>query len=314
MKYISSVIYSIFFIQFFFTVNIQSQDTNAIKYLPLKVGNVWVYDHYILPSFHSRLKCQITGDTIIDAHLYFRFNSRIPYMHVMNSNLRLYRVDSLTGLVLAYNPAQSCSYHRFEIILDSLGSKINNIASSCPFGDFRILTDTSYLSYFGLSFKRKRFQIYYGQYQTPSGYLFGIGLHGTATGQIGEEGYNLYGCVINGIVYGDTSLTGINKISNIIPEQFSLSQNYPNPFNPTTKIRFSLPNPSEGGAQNVRLIVYDALGREVQTLVNEQLSPGTYEVDFPAPTGDGSNLPSGVYYYKLITEEYSQTKKMILIK
>jgi hypothetical protein len=60
---------------------------------------------------------------------------------------------------------------------------------------------------------------------------------------------------------------------------------------------------------NVKIIIYDALGREVQTLVNENISPGTYEVDF-----DGSNLPSGVYYYTLISDSFTETKRMVLIK
>ncbi len=102
---------------------------------------------------------------------------------------------------------------------------------------------------------------------------------------------------------------GIQKIFNHIPESFSLSQNYPNPFNPTTKIRFDIP-PSEGaGRRIISIIIYDILGREISTLVNEQLTPGTYEVEW-----NGSNFSSGVYFYKLITNSFSQTRKMILIK
>lgn len=102
---------------------------------------------------------------------------------------------------------------------------------------------------------------------------------------------------------------GIEPISSEIPGQFSLYQNYPNPFNPVTIIKFSLPLPSEGGAQAVRLVVYDILGRQIAVLLNEQLRPGSYEV-----TWDASNYPSGVYFYKLITDEFLKTKKMILIK
>jgi hypothetical protein len=81
-----------------------------------------------------------------------------------------------------------------------------------------------------------------------------------------------------------------------VPKYFSLSQNYPNPFNPTTKIKFDTPpQPSpKGREQWVRLLIYDILGREITTLVNQQLKPGTYEVEW-----DGSNFPSGVYFYKL---------------
>ena len=106
---------------------------------------------------------------------------------------------------------------------------------------------------------------------------------------------------------GITFLTegeGVKKISNDIPEQFSLSQNYPNPFNPKTIINFQLSSFS-----NVKLIVFDVLGREVAALVNEQLKPGTYEVEW-----DGTDYPSGVYFYKLQTESFTETKKMILLK
>jgi len=101
----------------------------------------------------------------------------------------------------------------------------------------------------------------------------------------------------------------VKLLSSRIPEQFSLSQNYPNPFNPRTKIRFSLPNPSEGGAPALTLIIYDALGREVETLINEQLNAGTYEADWNA-----EKYSSGIYYYKLFTDGFGETKKMILIK
>lgn len=97
---------------------------------------------------------------------------------------------------------------------------------------------------------------------------------------------------------------GIINISSGIPSSFSLSQNYPNPFNPTTVIRFSL-----SGVSNASLKIYDVTGREVETLVNEKLQPGTYEASF-----DGSRLTSGVYFYKLETNGFRDVKKMMLIK
>ncbi len=121
-----------------------------------------------------------------------------------------------------------------------------------------------------------------------------------------------YAVTSEGVMYktlNSGGITFIQPISIETPNHFSLSQNYPNPFNPTTKIKFSLPRPSEGGERAVRLEIYDILGREVTTLVNEQLKPGTYEVRW-----DASNEPSGVYYYKLITDVYTETKKMMLVK
>ncbi|MBM4159266.1 MAG: T9SS type A sorting domain-containing protein [Ignavibacteria bacterium] len=97
---------------------------------------------------------------------------------------------------------------------------------------------------------------------------------------------------------------GIQNISSEIPDKYSLSQNYPNPFNPLTKIRFAIPK-----NEIVTLKIYDLLGREAAILVNEKLQSGAYETTF-----DASSLPSGVYFYKLKTNTYSDTKKMILIK
>lgn len=110
---------------------------------------------------------------------------------------------------------------------------------------------------------------------------------------------------------------GIKPISNNIPDKFELYQNYPNPFNPNTKIIFNI-SPLPGGVYRhemsgrgglVRLIIYDILGREITTLVNESLKPGTYEVEW-----DALNFPSGTYFYTLTTEGYRKTKAMILLK
>jgi hypothetical protein len=96
--------------------------------------------------------------------------------------------------------------------------------------------------------------------------------------------------------------------------EFKLEQNYPNPFNPSTKIKFTIPtadNPLRGGARGglVTLKVYDILGNEIATLVNEELSAGEYEVEF-----DGKRLTSGIYFYTLKAGSFIQTKKMILLK
>jgi outer membrane protein assembly factor BamB len=101
------------------------------------------------------------------------------------------------------------------------------------------------------------------------------------------------------------------EIYNSKPTEFRLEQNYPNPFNPTTTINYTIPaslNPSKGGTY-VKLNVYDILGREVTTLVNEEKQPGNYEVKF-----DATNFPSGVYLYKLTSGAITLTKKMLLMK
>ena len=109
----------------------------------------------------------------------------------------------------------------------------------------------------------------------------------------------------NNIVYKwDSSvLTSINEKNNII-ESFGLEQNYPNPFNPSTTIKFQVPNTSF-----VNLKVYDILGNEVATLVNEEKPVGTYELNWNA-----INLPSGVYFYRCKLEILFKQRKMILLK
>jgi hypothetical protein len=97
---------------------------------------------------------------------------------------------------------------------------------------------------------------------------------------------------------------------NLNAKDFQLYQNYPNPFNPTTKIKFIIPITLSGvEGSPVSLEIYDMLGNEIATLINEEKSPGNYEVEFSA---DG--LPSGIYFYKLDVGVYSETKKMLLIK
>jgi len=102
---------------------------------------------------------------------------------------------------------------------------------------------------------------------------------------------------------------GILPISNEIPEHFSLSQNYPNPFNPNTKIKFDIPFEGNNLDRSIRLIIYDITGREVTTLINESLKPGSYESEWNA-----GNFASGIYFYKLTSEDFAETKKMVLLK
>ena len=120
-------------------------------------------------------------------------------------------------------------------------------------------------------------------------------------------------------LYGTTSggVTDVNNETTFYPERFLLSQNYPNPFNPTTTITYQIPQ-----ARFVTLKVYDLLGREVTTLVNEEKPAGSYKVQFNSHSGEVRNLTSGIYFYQLKAGDpstssgqvYSETKKMILLR
>ena len=104
-------------------------------------------------------------------------------------------------------------------------------------------------------------------------------------------------------IYQEVTGTDVGE-DDLLPAVFKLEQNYPNPFNPVTQIKFSVPLSS-----NVKLIVTDILGREIAILINDELAAGNYNVNF-----DANNLSSGVYFYTLITDNFKQSKKMILMK
>ena len=113
---------------------------------------------------------------------------------------------------------------------------------------------------------------------------------------------------------GPNTLVGITNAFVSIPDKYSLKQNYPNPFNPVTKIKFDITRDARrpvgaSETRDVKLVIYDALGREVQTLVNQRLEPGSYETEFR-----GNDFSSGIYFYKLVTENFSEVKRMILLK
>ena len=106
------------------------------------------------------------------------------------------------------------------------------------------------------------------------------------------------------ICFGINLVAGAQNISSIIPEKFMLNQNYPNPFNPTTKIKFDVPTNGF-----TKIAIYDMLGREVKTLLNENLKAGTYEMEWNA-----TNYASGIYFYKMTSGNFASIKKMVLIK
>jgi hypothetical protein len=121
---------------------------------------------------------------------------------------------------------------------------------------------------------------------------------------IEEDGWYIDDIVVVAYEEIPTNITSIDII-----EEYNLQQNYPNPFNPSTKIKYQIPENSF-----VSLIVFDLLGNEVTTLVDEYMPAGVYKVEFSSHSGKARNLPSGVYFYTLIAGDYMDTKKMLLVK
>ncbi len=132
--------------------------------------------------------------------------------------------------------------------------------------------------------------------------VFASGFLAPANNNNGEA-FGLFAALPNGTVVAFGVVTDVRE-ENVLPEGYSLSQNYPNPFNPETKITYSVPN-----AGQVTVKLYDLTGSEVMTLVEGNRTPGVYSLTF-----DGSMLPSGVYLYSIRAGDYSENRKMTLMK
>lgn len=159
--------------------------------------------------------------------------------------------------------------------------------------------------------------VIYSSSFTPTGFgtrqrVNDLSANSTAPAVVGYRdagGFNggvLYSSSTDRLMYDGAplNLTAVDPIGNNIPGTFSLEQNYPNPFNPATTIKFSVPKTGF-----ITLKIYDMVGREVASLVNNNINAGTYKADF-----DASMLGSGVYFYKLVGDGFTDTKKMILVK
>jgi hypothetical protein len=129
----------------------------------------------------------------------------------------------------------------------------------------------------------------------------------TSVNALAVSGTNLFAGTSGGGVWRrplSEMITSVEMLSTDLPTRFSLNQNYPNPFNPATRISFSLPSKSF-----TSLKVFDALGREVAVLLSDELPAGTYSEQWNA-----AGLPSGVYFYRLQTGSFVETKKLVLLR
>ncbi|HLX11357.1 MAG TPA: T9SS type A sorting domain-containing protein [Bacteroidota bacterium] len=144
-----------------------------------------------------------------------------------------------------------------------------------------------------------------GDYETAVGVGIVQSISNSFGGEIGDiTSLTLLGFIDNGHLYGDTTLTNVGNRKSTIPIRFSLHQNYPNPFNPVTTINYDLPRDVR-----VSLKVYDILGQLVKTLVDGYETAG-----YKSAKLNGANLPSGVYLYRLEAGNFSNVKKLVLMK
>ncbi len=298
-KTVLTLAFLFLFISSSFNLPSYAQYNEQAKYYPLAVGNVWYAKKYLYLMYYCydsvNVRREIIKDSIMNGKRYFFF-----------SNSYLIRYDSATSNLLEFDPP-GCSIYSYDKIIDSLASRKNDTVYCSYSGYFtRRCTDTSFNDMFGFTNVKTKSFHYSGLVESNATYAMNFGvIKSGGYDQWGNgEWTHLRGCRINGIVYGDTVLSFVKQISSTVPEKYILHQNYPNPFNPITTIKFDIPNSSF-----VKMSVYNSLGQEVTTLVNEKLSAGSFETSW-----DGANYPSGVYFYRLSTDAFVSIKKMLFIK
>jgi hypothetical protein len=286
----------------------------VLNYYPLAIGNKWIYNKtYAFNPYieHSIDVTEILGDSIAPNGKY--------YFHLQDDlGSVLERIDSSDGKVYQYYESSSLNNNEY-VVADLLGEVGDTLESFCiqyPNNEsFIFITGIDSFYEWGPVKLRKSYQqeilpvtsFYIRKYS----FTQDIGRDYDLLGWPVSSSYilkELKGCIINGVVYGDTTTVGVEDEENPIATTFKLEQNYPNPFNPSTLISFRLPVTS-----NVTLKVYDILGNEIATLVNEEKLTGEYEVEFNATSGS-RNLVSGIYFYQIKAGSFIQTKKMLMIK
>jgi hypothetical protein len=283
----------------------------VLNYYPLVVGNKWVYDKHTQSgwnTYHDIFIRTVVGDSLLpNGKKYFHLFEDIVGFY---SQTYFERIDSSEGKVYRYDDNQG--FPDDEFVIDDLLAEIGDTILSYRMGyweeGFTTMIDEVTFEKWGLTKHKKVFEQYILH---PPVYSLtqDIGLDSIFSYfDFGETRVILKGCIIDGVVYGDTTVVSVEDETPTQPTEFSLSQNYPNPFNPTTTIRFTISD-----LRFTILKVYDVLGNEVATLVNEELPAGEYEVEFN-PASSIRYPASGIYFYQLRAGDYSATKKMILLK
>ncbi|MDP4116598.1 MAG: T9SS type A sorting domain-containing protein, partial [Bacteroidota bacterium] len=265
------------------------QKINWNDYYPLEIGNFWKYSESWNSGMTYNEVVEVLSDSLLsDGHLYKTVrstqNGPSPY-----PSYRWQRIDDLGNVFEWYgnNDIPKLKYHLSACVADTF---------VIPNRDGFWSIDKTFLENAPTLIVESQSIVYAKLYYSKGRGLFIYAYEGGIVG-------NLIGSIINGIHWGDTSPLGVEDgVNKLIT--YSISQNYPNPFNPATTISYQLPKNGQ-----VTIKVYDMLGREVRTLVNENKPAGNYNVSF-----DAGSLSSGVYIYRIVAGDYTAAKKMTLIK
>ncbi|MFC2103354.1 T9SS type A sorting domain-containing protein [Bacteroidota bacterium] len=297
----------------FSITSILAQDSIIVS---LNNGNKWFYHYQKTGSYgeDTRLEIkEIFGDTLLENREYKKIlvtsieqdtTLRIQYWGLDSAQFYFEDLEFMNSYFSTFYDItiqKDTIFWQFWIPHQSEGSYGVYLGTTELWGKLRITQKWEYI-----------YSVFYSQYsQVFVNTAFGLGpikifrqLY--SNGTIITESNTLIGALIDGILYGDTTVVFVEDENLTLLTKFSLSQNYPNPFNPTTIIKFTIPE-----LRFTTLKVYDVLGNEVATLVNEEKPAGEFEVKFSI---SNLQLTSGVYFYQLRAGSYVQTKKMILMK
>ncbi len=265
-------------------------------FYPLEVGNVWQYKVANIVEDQTVNKgydfMKVLSDTIIGDNICFKVET-VGWFDTIKYQI----YDSLKGSIVSY-------------LLDeeAISFKLNSMNNECwPYEMGSEICNRG--TYLESIFDEEKPVIYFSQGGYNSKYFhlakdFGTVWMSYDISWISRDiwYYDLVYAKIGGIEYG--TFVSVENEDSSHPIDYFLSQNYPNPFNPSTRINYSLPHSSK-----VTLKVYDILGNEIKTLVNKEQNAGIYEVEY-----DSKGLSSGIYFYRIVTDEFSETKKMILMR
>jgi hypothetical protein len=279
-----------FLFQYFFSISLLGQN-----WFPLKVGNRWDYlnSTYCHGGYVSNdtISVEVIGDTILGGKRYYTLSHPFPFLDV-----NLLRIENDSLYYFNVKDSSDCLIYAFNL---TLGTKYY----SCKF-DSVYYYDQFYITYFGYPDTQ---QAHILNSETQSYYFskkFGLYNAFSFYNSLCDYQFNLSGCIISGITYGQILSSVENKKENQF--LFNLKQNYPNPFNPSTIISYQIDKRSL-----ITIRIFDALGREVATLINKEESPGVHRIEF---NSEKYNLSSGVYFYELKLNNDHLIKKMIVIK
>ncbi|HSW55010.1 MAG TPA: T9SS type A sorting domain-containing protein [Ignavibacteriaceae bacterium] len=305
-----------------FNLSSVAQEPASNSFFPFSVGNIWEYDQgfYLTDKldFPNSIENKFDLDKTNEIVRYEIFrdsignNGQIYLFYEVGIFDPLWSIDTSSSIVYYIPERLNWEYYLLNadtgdswmvVYEDSSSGRQGRRAllnKKYPATVFGVSTELIEIEYYELNWGDTVINQYSIKINTET-LASGFGLLSSIYEEPGSFNMLLQGCVIDGDTFGIiSSVKDVNKF----PDDFYLSQNFPNPFNPLTKITYSLDS-----RKFITMKVYDLLGREVATLVEAEKPAGVYEAIF-----DGDNLASGVYVYRLSTNNGSVSKKMILIK